>query len=544
MRLQINFPASRTSNSFAGKLGVTLFFGLFFGLGSVFFCLAGMDFIRTVQPYFWSPAPARILSGEVVPDGDDHKIHVRFRYSWQGRTFESATFSQPEESFNHYDTAFEALAALPAGTETTCRVNPKAPEQAVLRLRGLWMGFVMLIPLIFVAVGGLGMWGAWARPAPATRRSSQPVKKSRVTGRVTGAALALAGAGLLAAWAVPMWLKAADSTRWPETPCVILSSCVKSHSDSDGTTYSVAIAYRYTFEGREYRSDRFDLMNASSSGRAGKEALVARYPAGSTRVCYVDPDRPSQALLRRGFTWSLLLGLIPLALLLFGLFLCFQKLGKTNPAAQAPRVDATGLLKSKESPGLRLGGTLAFALFWNGLLSVFLLDLIGGFRRGQPDWFLALFLCPFVLIGLAALGAAGYYLLALGNPRIRLRLETGRIEPGAPLKLAWQMDGAVRRLERLVIYLEGREEATYTRGTSSVTDKRVFFRQPLADVTGTWMDFQEGRGAISIPREAPPSFRASHNRIVWSCQVWGKIPFWPGLREEFEIPLQPPFPAA
>lgn len=61
-------------------------------------------------------------------------------------------------------------------------------------------------------------------------------------------------------------LKIDEAKEWPETSCVVISSQVMSHSDSDGTTYSVDISYSYEVGGREYKSNRYGFMMGSSSG--------------------------------------------------------------------------------------------------------------------------------------------------------------------------------------------------------------------------------------------------------------------------------------
>ena len=90
------------------------------------------------------------------------------------------------------------------------------------------------------------------------------------------------------------WLGAQD---WKETPCRIVSSEVKSHSDDDGTTYSVAIVYDYEFGGRQYTGSRYNFVTGSSSGKSGKQAIVNRYPPGSQQHCYVDPGNPDKVIL-------------------------------------------------------------------------------------------------------------------------------------------------------------------------------------------------------------------------------------------------------
>lgn len=133
--------------------------------------------------------------------------------------------------------------------------------------------------------------------------------------RALGAILALTGGGTLFFWFLPTLANAVGSTRWTARPCTVISSGVKAHSDSDGTTYSVDIFYRYTVDDREFKSNRFGLFGGSSSGYRGKAEVVARYPAGSKATYYVNPANPGEAVLEPGLGWSALLGLVPAAFL-------------------------------------------------------------------------------------------------------------------------------------------------------------------------------------------------------------------------------------
>jgi len=114
--------------------------------------------------------------------------------------------------------------------------------------------------------------------------------------------------------------------QWPAVPCRILSSNVGSHSDSDGTTYSIDIVYEYEAGGRVYESDRYDFMGGSSSGYRGKAAIVARHPPGSMAVCYVNPQRPEYAVLNRGFRPVMLMALVPFSFMIIGLVGLLSKL--------------------------------------------------------------------------------------------------------------------------------------------------------------------------------------------------------------------------
>lgn len=547
MRFRFNLNQRNGPTSITGKFGISIFFAVFLGMGCFFLWLITSTVIDNTKPYFWPTTPARILASKIVSDQESHQITARYEYAWQGQTYQSDRPSTGKLEYDHYDTAAKALAKYAAGSEVTCRVNPKNPREAILEPQDLWMAGFILLPLIFIAVGAIGLYSTWtADSATVSRRATTDGK---TVPWLFGGIFTLIGIGTFIFLSIPMWSKAIASTQWIETPCVILSSRVKTHSGSESTTYSVAIDYRYTFNGQEYRSDRYNPVPGSSSGYDGKKDIVNRYPKGSTQVCYVNPKNPQEALLQRGFSWGLLLGLFPLPFFAVGVAVLiggFRFKSETSRASSTqfePRIahSPTGRLRAKDSPVTRMLVMLFIALFWNGIVSLFVSEAIQGFQRGRPDWFLALFMVPFVLVGLGLIASVIWSTLALTNPRIQLSVENSEpLEPGGTLQISWQTKGAARRLERLVIYLEGREEATYRRGTNTVTDTHVFFRQSLADLTGSWMDFQEGNGSLVLPANVMPSFNAPGNRIIWSGKAWGQISRWPDVNEEFEITLHPP----
>ena len=55
------------------------------------------------------------------------------------------------------------------------------------------------------------------------------------------------------------------------------------------------------------------------------------------------------------------------------------------------------VLKPKTSRIGMLIGITCMAVFWNGIVSVFVWQVIESWRSGHADWFLTLFMIPFVL---------------------------------------------------------------------------------------------------------------------------------------------------
>lgn len=175
----------------------------------------------------------------------------------------------------------------------------------------------------------------WPQP-PNPSRSAPPEATGAQAGCLTAffSLFLLIGLGAFIAMVGLPALNILEARDWTATPCDIISSQVKSHSDSDGTTYSVDLSYRYQIKGREYQSNRYHFATGSSSGMEGKQAVVNRYPAGSRTVCYVNPQDPTDAVIERGFVTELLFGLIPLVFILIGAGGIFyaRNLNKPKPA--------------------------------------------------------------------------------------------------------------------------------------------------------------------------------------------------------------------
>jgi Protein of unknown function (DUF3592) len=343
------------------------------------------------------------------------------------------------------------------------------------------------------------------------------------------------------------------SRSWTETQCDVLSSQVTEVSGSDGSTYKVDVHYTWTAGGSAHLGDRYDFMGGSSSGREGKQRIVDRYPPGARVTCWVDPDDPGEAVLSRGLSPVYLIGLLPLIFLAVGLGGMVWTLrsgrGKAGTAAVAgvspfgvPLPAAGGgpvALKPAATPLGMFLGLVFLALFWNGIVSVFVWQMILGWKRGEPDGCLTAFLIPFILVGLALIFGVLRQLLVLFNPRLSITLTPGVLIPGQTAFVQWRLGSGGRGVSRVLITLEGREEARYRRGTSTYTDREPFFTQPVVDCTQSYEIAAGGSASFTLPAGTVPSFRASHNKIVWTLKAQCELPRWPDTAEEYEVVVQP-----
>jgi hypothetical protein len=292
-------------------------------MGVLFAVLIVRQTVRSARVYGWPSAPCTILSSggrldSAVPDTQPpYTFHALYRYLWQGREYSSDAFSEPRSRFTSWSDVRRLEKRFPPGSSATCHIDPQDPSYALLVRPSFWLALFLPIPLLFVAIGGGSLYFLWFRP------NAQPVPRKKGTGRsllLLFVALTLAGPALFfAVFAEPLRLMIA-SRSWPESECRVLFSRVGVHEDDESTGYSVDVLYSWQSAGREYRGSRYRFFDGSSSGRKSKQQRVDGFAPGSAVPCYVKPDDPEEAVLNREFSPFALSALIPVGLLVTGIF--------------------------------------------------------------------------------------------------------------------------------------------------------------------------------------------------------------------------------
>jgi hypothetical protein len=579
-------PAASRAPASASTLGGRIFLTLFLlfpaGLGLLVAGLAVRPLWRTVQVYGWAPAECTVASSsveehpEAARAGEEFRFVVSYDYSFGGQTHAASTYSRGYSGSSDLTASRRLARRYRPGARVPCWVDPRDPAAAMLVRPSPWTAPLFLaVCLLFAAVGAGGIVLVWKPPHGRPSDLLIPSLASRTPhgrqGRrlLLGAALALFGFSI--AWLVfgrpAARLLAARS--WPARPCVVRASQVRMHpGGKGGPTYSVDILYSYTVDDHTYESNRYDFLGGSSSGRAAKDEIVARYPPGARAECYADPADPEEAVLSRRWSPSFLVGLLPLAVGLAGT-IGFVKAMRTGVSGASGRSGAFGDFAAAgapagagwtpasrqeaagpESPGplvlkpsqTRLGRLVALlfiAPFWNAITAVFVWRLAASFQRGDHDWLLALMLSVFVLAGLVLLFGIPYSFLALWNPLPHLTLGRSTLRLGDTVPLEWRFTGAAGRLRRLRIALVGREETITFRYRSSSTRREVFRTLAIVD-TGEPASIPAGAARFTIPAGDRPSFVAGNRRVVWMLEVAGEIPFWPDVDDRFELQVLPP----
>jgi hypothetical protein len=556
--------------SLAARLLATLIFGFFLGMGLLFLALIGREAWRGAETFDWAERRCEILHSQVVRKGGEepYRPEVAFRTLDDGPEARGDRIQRREIREGSHGAAAAHLAPYPVGARSDCFVSRTG--EAVLERGPLWIALWALLPGIFVVIGGGGIVLTWrARPRD---RLGRPLPEAlgdgagrRRPGRVLvglGCVFALLGGVVFFfVGARPLW-RVQQAQSWDRQLCTVEHSSVVSHSSDDGTTYSVDILYRWERGRGVERSSRYSFFGGSSSGRAGKAEIVRAHPVGAEVACWVDPERRNEAVLVRGLTPIAFAAAIPLAFLVAGLVMIAlgrrrrarrsrlkqqlargaSDLSPDDPVLEVlPHFESTPgpvVLASESSRWGRLLGMTAMTLFWNGIVAVFAWQAWEGFERGRPDWFLVLFLVPFLLAGVGFCLGIVYRLLALRNPRPKLVASAATAHPGGGLELRWELAGAVGRLSRLRIALVGREQATYQVGTRTHTATETFLEETVVELPAPMCQLP-GQATVAIPATAMHSFESAHNQIQWRLELVGEVERWPDVAETYPLVVLP-----
>jgi hypothetical protein len=316
------------SPSIAGRLGLLLFFLFFFTLGSLFELFVVREFGRVLSRRSWTKIPCRVVSSEIREqsnDGIPFVFTVHYRYEHASHSYTGSMYKRNYSGSSKYSKAQALAQKYPAGADLFCYVNPDNPSEAVLRRDSLAFGLVTFLPMLFVLIGAGGIYFLWRRPRPkaeepiaASAVPKSPKSKSKYGLVGVFGIFALAGGLMLYPLGIKPVARTIAAESWVATPCKVLRAEVRQRDNDERITFSVYILYQYEFNGQTYKCDRYAFVTDSSGIYQNEDRIVERYRAAVNPVCYVNPDSPSEAVLKRGFHADLLRALLPLPFLLIG----------------------------------------------------------------------------------------------------------------------------------------------------------------------------------------------------------------------------------
>lgn len=526
---------SRSSGS--GIVGKLLFsvFGMAFALmGSMFVKQEwkNLQDIKAMQA--WSQTTGTIVSSKIEDAGEDFRLAVSYRYNVGDQTYTSERYGkQTSYSVETMGEAERAHQKLPEGKSVRVYYNPRNPSDAVLEMPTVKsarhsFGFTFLFPAFGLFFASLPWLGGRIKRKP--EKESNP-RSPKVFLIIFGSIFALVGILVLKPIFITPLQKTRDAQNWNSVPATVLSSKVKSHSDDDGTTYSVYIAYRYKVSGQEYIGDQYTFMGGSSSGYDSKAAVVRQYPVGREFIVFVNPANPSESVILRDYSPSLLFGLIPLVFAIVGIIVVLIGLRSKKPALDMAQSTEHIVSLKAPSPAKKAIGITLFTAFW--LAVVYFL-----YRSDAPR----LFPIVFGFFGIILLGVSIHAILAIFNPRPTVEITPGDIHPGTSVAMRWRLSGRTDRIGTLLIKLRCLKVTTETHRsggeTRTSTVKTPLFETELLQ-TQNQFEIAQGTFQFTIPTDQPASRPGNSNGIQWQIDFLGDIARWPDLKCELPFTVYP-----
>jgi len=368
----------------------------------------------------------------------------------------------------------------------------------------------------------------------------------------------LIGFGLLIRL-IPWLDKAYQAKSWQTTTCRVLSARVgvKERYNSKGRklkSYSIDVHYEYTFKGKKYQSLIYGIIDSSNSAYKSKQRIVERYRAQPRSICYVNPACPTQAVLNRELSGLSFWGLTICSTLAWagGLIgVCVTIRNYRRKKALAGNYDYARVeerfkysefipLKVKKGPIQRFVVIAFVAIFVNGIISIFLIQVIDNFSNDWFNWMKLAILILFILLGLFFILIACYEFTGLFAPIPEVRTDKSFVSSGDTLKISWcfmSRCGSLKNLDIELVCVESIIKTKTSKNNSiSQNDVMTIKVEQLSDK----LAMQTGEVTGKVPADAQVSILDDYPRYNWYIRFSGKIAKRPKLKLDYEFAVVPP----
>ena len=88
---------------------------------------------------------------------------------------------------------------------------------------------------------------------------------------------------------------------WVQTPCQIISSEIDDTqlNQKGFPKYSLEVTYQYEYEGKKFTGDQIKRLPTEASDLKKVQKKQKSWPEGTESVCWVNPDEPNSAVLKK-----------------------------------------------------------------------------------------------------------------------------------------------------------------------------------------------------------------------------------------------------
>lgn len=388
--------------------------------------------------------------------------------------------------------------------------------------------------------------------------------QSKPSKALSGGCLTLLGLPFLAAGLFMSWLyfsgyvEGWKAQRWEEVPCWIESTELQTKSGDDSTTYKATATYRYEYAGQAYHGDQVTFGSGSDNvGKFQQEVYreLSSYQSEKSEKpfrCYVNPQKPSEAVLYRTLRWQLQAFYAIFALtfpaagagLVFGSLVGMRTL-KKEASLSEKHPDQPWKWKTRwadtaipESATASSKALTAYTL-WAALIILPLIvttAVSGVFQKEGMSWLLLIFVVLWCIPAWSTLKRLRHR-MAVGVTRFEL--QDSPASPGSSLRghILLSKSLPLRSAAEVSLTCEKRTTRSTGDGDSTQTEN-VWSHQEIVPQDRMIRDFSSFRLPVSflLPADAPESGLSSTPSVTHFWKLSLKVAGTP-IHSDFEVPV-------
>ncbi len=328
-----------------------------------------------------------------------------------------------------------------------------------------------------------------------------------------------------------VWVKARS---WVECPCMIESAELHESYNEGSTTYSVAARYRYEYAGRHVTGNRVWIRHGYDGNEDYHNTILQELKShiGKDRSfrCFVNPSKPSDAVLYRNLRPDLLLEKALFTFVFGGVgvggicfmagvrrtYLCQLQIATQHP--DEPWKWDESVADGQFVPNAEWKAWTAFAVAWNVGCSIPLMSVVFQFGKGGGWEYLIILFPAFGLYAIATAALLGRQRFRFGRPTVTLRPWPYYV--GDTMQLKIEFPHAVPKSRMLKAELKVKQLTT-----SEENPEDIFSASVSTSNIGRSIQF-EFDIPTGLPRSSQLCDASSQNTARWILTVNGTDSRW------------------
>lgn len=141
--------------------------------------------------------------------------------------------------------------------------------------------------------------------------------------------LFLALAGIVFTWVLwTAWQRAEETRGWTPLPCRIVSSRLHHERPTphSNPAYKPEVRYSFSYEGKAMTGTQIKRVDSASQHEDVARKKLDPYPVGTKLICYVNPQKPAQTVLKHDTRAALYSIWFPILFIVGGLGMAWNAL--------------------------------------------------------------------------------------------------------------------------------------------------------------------------------------------------------------------------